>query len=65
MRCHIMDASIIGGAHAKVDIETKGQLTLYFDLTGNQWQPVANPPAGVTFTSGCANPHFVNHSSGS
>jgi hypothetical protein len=60
----IMDAAIVGGTHARVDIETKGQVAAYFELHGGAWQAVAKPPAKVAFPNGCANPKFVNHPSG-
>jgi hypothetical protein len=62
---HIVDASIAGGVHARVDVESKGEVALYFDLLGGQWQPVARPAATVAFPNGCPNPRFINRPSGS
>jgi hypothetical protein len=61
---HIVDASIAGGAHARVDVESKGEFAAYFDLVNGQWQPIPRAQKSVTFPAGCPNPRFVNHPSG-
>jgi len=60
----IIDAVIAGGTDARVNIETKGAFTAYFELHGGAWHAVATAPAKVAFPNGCANPRFVNHPSG-
>jgi hypothetical protein len=59
---HIIDASIVGGAHARVDVESKGQFAAYFELSGGRWQS-ARPSATIAFPKGCLNPSFVNRPS--
>jgi len=61
---YIMDASIAGGVHARVGLQTKGEYFAYFDASGDQWKVLAKAPAGVTFPAPCPGAHFVNHPSG-
>jgi hypothetical protein len=61
---YIMDASIAGGVHARVGLQTKGEYFAYFDANGDQWTALAKAPAGVTFPAPCPGARFVNHPSG-
>ncbi len=59
----IMDAAIVGGTHARVDLQTKGQYTAYFTLEGGSWER-GTQPITVVFPAGCPNPRFVSRPSG-